>query len=70
MIKSVKVYNKDKKRVKEVIRFVKEKGGLAYAETKMHAYKERALAILDRHPDSPYKSSLRELVVYVVERKK
>lgn len=70
LIKSIKVHNKDKKRVKEVIRFVQEKGGLAYSETKMHAFKEKALEILDRYPDSPYKASLREMVVYVVERKK
>ena len=70
LINSVKVHNKDKKRVKEVIRFVREKGGLAYAETKMHAFKEKALALLDGYPDSPYKASLREMVVYVVERKK
>ena len=70
LIRSVKVHHRDKTRVKEVIQFVQEKGGLAYAQTKMHQFKEKALQILDQYPDSPYKASLREMVIYVVERKK
>ncbi|MGB5821907.1 MAG: polyprenyl synthetase family protein, partial [Saonia sp.] len=70
LINSVKNYNKDKRRVKEVIAFVKEKGGLRYAEAKMHAFKEEALALLDSYPESDYKSSLRLMVDYVVDRKK
>jgi len=70
LINSVKNYNKDKKRVKEVIQFVKDKGGLTYAETKMHEYKSAALTLLEPYPDSPYKEALRLMVTYVVDRKK
>lgn len=70
LINSVKNYNKDKKRVKEVIAFVKTKGGLSYAESKMHEFKEKALAILDDYPTSDYKDALRLMVSYVVDRKK
>ena len=70
LINSVKNYNKDKKRVKEVINFVKEKGGLAYAEAKMYAFKEEALALLEIYPNSDYKNSLELMVNYVVDRKK
>ena len=70
LINSVKRYNRDKKRVKEVIAFVIEKGGLIYAEEKMHVFKEEALSILDTYPESEYKSSLRLMVNYVVDRKK
>lgn len=70
LIRSVKVHHRDKARVKEVIRFVQEKGGLAYAQTIMHQFKEKALQVLDQYPESPYKASLREMVIYVVERKK
>ncbi len=70
LINSVKNHNKDKKRVKEVIAFVKEKGGLEYAERKMHEFKQKALTLLDTYPESPYKESLRLMVNYVVERKK
>lgn len=69
LINSVKKYNTNKKRVKEVIAFVNVNGGLEYATTKMHDYKNKALAILDNFPESEYKSSLEQMIGYVVERK-
>ncbi|WP_276389730.1 polyprenyl synthetase family protein [Eudoraea chungangensis] len=70
LINSVKNHNKDKKRVKEVISLVKERGGLRYAEQKMNAFKNEALELLNTYPDSPYKDALRLMVNYVVDRKK
>jgi octaprenyl-diphosphate synthase len=70
LINSVKNHNRDKKRVKEVISFVKEKGGLAYAESKMHSFKKEALELLRTYPQSPYRDSLELMVNYVVDRKK
>jgi octaprenyl-diphosphate synthase len=70
LINSVKNHNKDKKRVKEVIAFVKGKGGLEYAENKMHEFKRQALGLLDPYPESEYKKALSLMVNYVVERKK
>jgi len=70
LINSIKNHNKDKKRVKEVIAFVKEHGGLEYAVQKMLAYKNEALGLLEKYPSSDYKSSLELMVNYVVERKK
>lgn len=69
LINAVKKHNTDKKRVKEVIAFVKEHGGMEYATVKMHDYKNKALAILENHPSSTYKSSLLQMINYVVERK-
>ena len=69
LINSVKNYNKDKSRVKEVIALVKAKGGLSYAETKMNEFKDKALKLLSTYPDSEYKDALRLMVNYVVERK-
>ncbi len=70
LINSVKNHNKDKERVKEVIDFVKEIGGLSYAVTKMKEYQQQALQILQTYPDSPYKESLELMVNYVIDRKK
>jgi octaprenyl-diphosphate synthase len=70
LINSVKNHNKDKKRVKEVIAFVKEKGGLTYAVEKMLAYRNEALSLLKDYPASEYKDSLELMVNYVVDRKK
>jgi len=69
LINSVKNHNKDKKRVKEVIAFVKNKGGLTYAEQKMGEYREEALQILSTYPASEYKDALNLMVNYVIERK-
>ena len=69
LINSVKNHNKDKKRVKEVISFVKEKGGIEYTIEKMKDYQSRALKILENYPNSVYKDSLLTMVNYVIERK-
>ena len=68
LINSVKNHNKDKKRVKEVIAFVKEHGGIEYTVKKMKEYQQNALKILNQYPDSPYKESLKTMVNYVIER--
>lgn len=70
LINSVKNHNKDKRRVKEVIALVKEKGGLAYAVAKMHDFKNEALKLLEPYPPSDYKEALMLMVNYVVDRKK
>ena len=69
LINSVKKHNRDSKRVKEVIAFVKDKGGIAYTITRMKEYRKKALEILEYYPSSPYKDSLITMVDYVIERK-
>lgn len=69
LINSVKKYNKNKKRVKEVIAFVKNNGGIEYTTNKMNDYKDKALAILNNFPNTEYKQSLQQMIHYVVERK-
>ena len=70
LINSIKNHNKDKKRVKEVITFVKDNQGLAYAENKMIEFQQQALQLLNAYPESEYKSALVLMVNYVIERKK
>jgi octaprenyl-diphosphate synthase len=70
LINSVKNHNKDKKRVNQVIQFVKTHGGLQYAEEKMIAFQQEALKLLDVFPKSEYKDALELMVNYVIERKK
>ena len=70
LINSVKNHNKDKKRVKEVISFVKNNGGLEYAITKMKAFQNEALQLLKPYPDNEFKASLELMVNYVIDRKK
>jgi octaprenyl-diphosphate synthase len=70
LINSIKNHNKDKKRVKEVITFVKNNNGLAYAEQKMIQFQQEALQILNKFPSSDYKDALTLMVNYVIDRKK
>ena len=69
LMNSVKKYNKDKKRVKEVIAFVKTHNGLEYATAKMKEFQQKALNILNDFPASPYKEALILMVNYVIDRK-
>lgn len=68
LINSVKNHNKDKKRVKEVIQFVKSNGGIEYTVQKMKDYQKEALSLIEVYPNSPYKESLTKMVNYVIER--
>ncbi|OBQ57390.1 polyprenyl synthetase family protein [Tamlana sp. s12] len=70
LINSIKNHNKDTKRVKEVIAFVKNNGGLDYAVEKMKQFQSEALQILNTYPSSKYKNSLELMVNYVIDRKK
>ncbi|MFD2915569.1 polyprenyl synthetase family protein [Psychroserpens luteus] len=70
IINSIKNHNKDKKRVKEVITFVKSNNGLDYAIEKMKQFQTEALSILNTYPESQYKTSLELMVNYVINRKK
>ncbi|SHI94203.1 polyprenyl synthetase family protein [Algibacter luteus] len=70
LINSIKNHNKDVKRVKEVIAFVKQNNGLDYAVTKMKSFQQEALQLLNIYPESEFKSSLILMVNYVIDRKK
>ncbi|MDO9261684.1 MAG: polyprenyl synthetase family protein [Flavobacteriaceae bacterium] len=69
IINSVKNYNRDKIRVKEVIAKVKALGGIEYTTKKMLEYQQKANDLLVDYPDSAYKNSLITMVNYVIERK-
>ncbi|NRS91243.1 octaprenyl-diphosphate synthase [Chryseobacterium sp. 16F] len=67
--KSLKNYNNDSKRVKELIEFVKSSGGMDYAISVMKDYQQKAKNILNDFPDSEAKHSLNLMLDYVIERK-
>jgi len=69
LINSIKKHNKDKKRVKEIITFVKSNGGIEYTTLKMEEYIQKAITLLENYPTSEYKTSLLKMIGYVVERK-
>ncbi len=70
IINSVKRFNKDPKRIKALIKFVKDRGGLDYAVSKMKSFQQDALKLIQDYPNTQYKSSLEMMVDYVINRKK
>jgi octaprenyl-diphosphate synthase len=70
IINIIKKDNENPEKVKEVIDFVRNSGGLTYAEEAMYQYRQAAFDILKTFPDSPVKTSLEELVYFVTDRKK
>ncbi len=70
IINIVKNHNTDMQKVAEVIEFVKQKGGITYAEQKMQEYQTHALKMLDDFSESKYKTSLAELVQFATRRNK
>lgn len=54
----------------EIVRFVKENGGLEYAERKLGEYVEKAVAALAIFPDSPEKDFLVQLAHFTAKRDK
>lgn len=57
-------------KVKEVISFVKDTGGIEYATEVMETYVKEAKKIIATFPSSEYKTSLEKLITFVIERKK
>ncbi|MCB9338835.1 MAG: polyprenyl synthetase family protein [Lewinellaceae bacterium] len=70
MIRLIKNHSNRQESVKEVIDFVQQSGGLEYASRAMEQYSQKAFDILDGFPDVPARKALKELVVFVTERKK
>jgi len=56
------------KKVKEVISYVKQSGGIQYAVEKMNQYHLEAMAILQSFPESTYRNSLKDLVQFTIDR--
>lgn len=70
IINLVKNHGDKPEKVKEVISFVQQSGGLDYAKKAMERYSSAAFEILDTFSESPARTAMRELVVYVTQRKK
>jgi octaprenyl-diphosphate synthase len=70
IINIVRNHSTEPERVEEVINLVKASGGIEYAHQMMMKYCKDANDIINEFPESPYKSSLVQLVQYTIERNK
>ncbi|WP_103327706.1 polyprenyl synthetase family protein [Bacteroidetes bacterium endosymbiont of Geopemphigus sp.] len=69
LINSIKNHNEDKKRIQEIISFVRKEGGLDYAIERMSQLRKEALEILKNYPENSSKEALSLMVNYVIERR-
>ena len=70
IINIIKRHNTKTDKVKEVIDFVVNSGGLEYAQQAMYDYRAEAFELLHTLPFSPARESLEDLVTFVTERKR
>ena len=70
IVKIIKNSKKSKADIQEVIQFVKAKGGIEYAQTRMLEYKKKAEDLLNSIPTESSTEYLKALIDYVIERKK
>ena len=68
IINTIKNDSKNSIKVEQIINIVKEKKGLEYAKNKMEIFVNQALEILKEFENNESKSSLIDLVEYVVKR--
>jgi octaprenyl-diphosphate synthase len=69
-LRIVKRDKKSKKDVNKVIDFVLQSGGIEYADKKMRAIADEALAGLDTLPENESREALKQLVRFTIEREK
>jgi len=70
IIRTVKSKGDHSKKVNEVVGFVRESGGIEYAQKVMNQYYQEAKQILETFEPSVYRDSLSQLVTYTIERSK
>jgi octaprenyl-diphosphate synthase len=70
IVNTVKNHNTDHARVERLIEKVIESGGIIYAREKMLEYRQKAIDLLNEFPESIYRDSLSQLVLFTTERNK
>ncbi|MBA4303127.1 MAG: polyprenyl synthetase [Sphingobacteriaceae bacterium] len=66
----IKNHNHKREKVAEVVRFIQQKGGIAYAEKVMQQLQYDAEILLNEFPENIYRENLRQLVAFTVNRNK
>jgi octaprenyl-diphosphate synthase len=68
VIKTIRGYDSDRKRFRFLVDFVKTNGGIDYAEKRMLEFQNKAFDILGSFEPSPYRDSMKNLVIYTTKR--
>lgn len=70
IVNVVKNHNNDPDRVATLIEQVNRSGGIEYATEKMKEYQQHSIDLLHQFPESEFRNSLEQLVVFTTERNK
>jgi len=70
ILKTIKNHNDNTDTILKIIEFVRNSGGMDYAQNKMEQFQSEAFDILKKFPESPYKTGLEQLVEFTTNRKK
>ena len=70
IIRTIKHHHDRPEKVAELIEYIKNSGGIDYAQQTMERYRQEALSLLDSMPQNEASDALRRLVTFVIERKK
>ena len=70
VINTIRRHSDKPDKVREVIDFVRNSGGLEYAENAMYDLRREAFDILHTFPHSETRQSMEDLVTFVTDRKK
>ncbi len=70
MIYIIRNENTRPEKVAEVLKFVRESGGLQYSESKMQVYKSEALKTLNTFNSSQSNDAIQALIEFAIDRKK
>ena len=70
MIKLLRLKNKSDEVIKQLMDFVRNHGGLEYAQKTMTDFVEKSKAVLHETPDNEARQSLLDLIDYTISRKK
>ncbi len=68
IINTIKNHHNNKSKVAEVVDYVNAHNGIAYTKQTMNKFKEEALAIIDKLPESEVKPNVRRLVEFIIDR--
>ncbi|UEG54208.1 polyprenyl synthetase family protein [Mucilaginibacter daejeonensis] len=70
IISLVKNHKDDPEKIGQIITFVKQNGGLTYAQSQMQKYQNEAFDILNTFPQGEARTGLEQLVRFTIERNK
>ncbi len=70
IISLVKNHKDDPEKIGQIITFVKQNGGLSYAQSQMQKYQNEAFDILNTFPQGEARTGLEQLVRFTIERNK